>query len=156
MNKPILQAMVLADHVYQDRATGKHIIAGTFSTIYFAKRRSEPTKNSDGEESQTVSGMISTIGSPYLYLALVELGKDVPLSIKYVELVEDPKTLIEANIVVSANDPLSVAEFIISMPPLPAQRAGTFSLDVEFEGLSIGSWRVRVCELPSKDKETDD
>ena len=35
MPKPVLQAMVLADHVYQDRQTGKYIIAGTFSQIIF-------------------------------------------------------------------------------------------------------------------------
>lgn len=33
MPKPVLQAMVLADHVYQDRLSGKYIIAGTFGRI---------------------------------------------------------------------------------------------------------------------------
>jgi len=33
MPRPVLQAMVLADHVYQDRLSGKYIIAGTFGRI---------------------------------------------------------------------------------------------------------------------------
>lgn len=33
MPQPVLQAMVLADHVYQDRMSGKYIIAGTFGRI---------------------------------------------------------------------------------------------------------------------------
>src|SRR5436309_3475605 len=33
MPKPVLQAMVLADHVYQDRLSGKFIISGTFGRI---------------------------------------------------------------------------------------------------------------------------
>jgi hypothetical protein len=32
---PILQSLLLADHVYRDQMTGKHIICGVFSTIYF-------------------------------------------------------------------------------------------------------------------------
>lgn len=32
---PVLQSLLLADHVYRDQATGKHVICGVFSTIYF-------------------------------------------------------------------------------------------------------------------------
>ena len=35
MAVPILQSLLLADHVYRDQATGKHIICGIFSTIFF-------------------------------------------------------------------------------------------------------------------------
>lgn len=35
MAVPILQSLLLADHVYRDHATGKHVICGIFSTIYF-------------------------------------------------------------------------------------------------------------------------
>ena len=35
MASPILQSLLLADHVYRDQATGKHIICGVFSTIFF-------------------------------------------------------------------------------------------------------------------------
>ena len=35
MAVPILQSLLLADHVYRDQTTGKHIICGVFSTIYF-------------------------------------------------------------------------------------------------------------------------
>jgi len=42
MPRPVLQAMVLADHVYQDRLSGKYIIAGTFGRI--ALRMPTPTQ----------------------------------------------------------------------------------------------------------------
>ena len=32
---PVLQSLLLADHVYRDQATGKHVICGVFSTIFF-------------------------------------------------------------------------------------------------------------------------
>lgn len=35
MSMPILQSLLLADHIYRDQATGKHIICGVFSTIFF-------------------------------------------------------------------------------------------------------------------------
>ena len=35
MAAPILQSLLLADHVYRDQSTGKHIICGVFSTIFF-------------------------------------------------------------------------------------------------------------------------
>ena len=38
MPKPVLQAMVLADHVYQDSTTGKFIIAGTFTRLWCSRK----------------------------------------------------------------------------------------------------------------------
>jgi hypothetical protein len=35
--KPVLQALVLADNVYQDKFTGKMIIAGTFNQLFIIK-----------------------------------------------------------------------------------------------------------------------
>ena len=32
---PVLQSLLLADHVYRDQSTGKHVICGVFSTIFF-------------------------------------------------------------------------------------------------------------------------
>ena len=36
-HKPVLQALVLADHVYVDAETGKKIIAGTFNELHAAE-----------------------------------------------------------------------------------------------------------------------
>lgn len=43
MTVPILQSLLLADHVYRDQLTGKHIICGVFSTIYFTPNPPTPT-----------------------------------------------------------------------------------------------------------------
>jgi hypothetical protein len=53
MPKPILQALVLAEHIYQDQGTGKKIIAGTFNRVFFGKTRppqaeTPPAKTTDG------------------------------------------------------------------------------------------------------------
>lgn len=38
MAAPVLQAMLLADQVYQDRGTGKYVICGIFSAIHFTPK----------------------------------------------------------------------------------------------------------------------
>jgi hypothetical protein len=42
MPRPVLQAMVLADHVYQDRLSGKFIISGTFGRISMRAPTTQP------------------------------------------------------------------------------------------------------------------
>jgi len=50
--KPVLQALPLADRIYQD-TTGKHIIAGTFNRMVFVKGGAEPkTVEVDGKEKR--------------------------------------------------------------------------------------------------------
>jgi hypothetical protein len=46
MSKPLLQALLLADHVYQDKDTGKKVIAGTFNSLSISKTKAPP-KDSD-------------------------------------------------------------------------------------------------------------
>ncbi|MBN1909252.1 MAG: hypothetical protein JW818_05905 [Pirellulales bacterium] len=59
--KPILQALVVADHVYQD-VTGKKIIAGTFNRILFkkneprGKRPEDPSDRGPGNEGPSDRG----------------------------------------------------------------------------------------------------
>src|SRR3990172_11769489 len=142
MPKPILQAMVLADHVYQDRLTGKHIISGTFTTILFGTAKVALTGEGDDQRKVT-SQPITKAGSPYLYLALVEVHGELPLSLKFVDL-SDSSVLFEAPFVVTAVDPVAVAEYILPMPELPTTRVGNFSLDLLHNGEILGSWRITV------------
>ena len=58
---PILQSLLLADHVYRDQATGKHIICGVFSTIFFTPN---PLPEAPPTERQDQSGQIANGGSP--------------------------------------------------------------------------------------------
>ena len=50
MPKPVLQALVLADHIYQDKITGKKIIAGTFNRVCFTRIKRPPEQ--PGVESE--------------------------------------------------------------------------------------------------------
>ena len=48
MPKPVLQALLLADHVYQDKDTGKKIIAGTFNSLSISKTKAPPKDAEQG------------------------------------------------------------------------------------------------------------
>lgn len=62
---PILQSLLLADHVYRDQMTGKHIICGVFSTIYFTpnppirppSNEPHPMPDSPGNGNSSRGGM---------------------------------------------------------------------------------------------------
>jgi hypothetical protein len=156
MPRPVLQAMVLADHVYQDRATGKMVIAGTFGTVFVGSvnvSRDEGDRTDEAERGESkplvIRGPISQVGSPYLYLALVEVHGEVPLTLKFVDL-SDANVLFEGQLSVTSTDPIGVAEIALPMPPLPVHKLGTYSLDLLYDAEILGSWRVIVKRMEAE------
>jgi hypothetical protein len=135
--------MVVAQNVYRD-ISGKHIIAGTF-TNYRARLAPPPESASEQSPKGFPAGRgPGQVGSPYLYLALVEVYGEVRLSLKYVELSEG-NVVFEADLVVKANSPAEVAEYIIPLPYL-AVGPGAYSLDLLHEFEVLGSWRINLTE----------
>ena len=151
MHKPVLQALVLADHVYQDRETGKHIIAGTFTQYNI---RTPSTVVSNDETKTTYTTPLAQVGSPFLYLALLEVHGEVQLGIEYVKL-SDASIVFEAKLRLTATDPCSVAEVYFPLPPeiFKDRDAGHYSLDVQYDGELLGSWRVLINDLRTKSKD---
>lgn len=56
MATPILQSLLLADHIYRDQQTGKHIICGIFSTIFFTPTPTTPPAKAENPENGGNSG----------------------------------------------------------------------------------------------------
>ncbi len=56
MASPILQSLLLADHVYRDQTTGKHIICGVFSTIFFTPNPPPETSPAGSREDSDSGG----------------------------------------------------------------------------------------------------
>jgi hypothetical protein len=154
MPKPVLQAMVLADHVYRDASTGKHIIAGTFTNINVGTAKVVVAEHAEGGERKILTGPVTKIGSPYLYLALVEVHGQVPLELKFVDLA-DSSVLFEAQLVVTSGDPVAVAEYVVELPPLPVQKLGAYSLDILHESEILGSWRISVKKIEDRESAAE-
>ncbi|HEX3599722.1 MAG TPA: hypothetical protein VHU84_06235, partial [Lacipirellulaceae bacterium] len=106
MIKPTLQALILAEHVYQDALTGKKIIAGTFNTmLYCSKKQDYPTQvNEEGDTVAVVPGGTSA-GTPWLFVSLTDVLGEVELSVRYVDL-KHMSVLMETTFKVSSNDRL--------------------------------------------------
>ena len=149
MRKPVLQAMVLADHVYQDKFSGKFIIAGTFSVIFHGQKVAAPNDGPTDIEGDVrkIQGLVSEVGSPFLYLALTEIHEKVPLQLKLVDL-SDASVLLEAEFSVIAQDPTQLTEAVLPMPKLPITKFGTYSLDLLHDEETLGTWRLYVKPVP--------
>jgi len=142
--KPVLQALLLADHIYKD-TTGKHIIAGTFNKMVFAKAGAEPkTVEIDGEEKQLIAGGMQT-GSPYAYISLTEIRGKIKCVLRYVNLEQD-KALFQTHFSIGCTNPLETVELVLPMPMLP-HVAGVHALELLCDDEPLGSHRVIVEEM---------
>jgi hypothetical protein len=151
MPKPVLQAMVLADHVYRDAGSGKFLIIGTFGNITLQQFRRQggaqsapPFGNSEIEgEAEVVPGTaVSQSGTPYLYLALTGIHGSTTIRLRYVNL-SDASVLIEGQFDLESASPVALAEFSLPLPSL-TRPPGRYSLDLLHDGEILGSWRVTI------------
>ncbi len=142
--KPVLQALLLADHVYRDASSGKHIIAGTFTQLHF-RRNSSTEAASPSQQIRIPPDEVQRIGSPWLYLSLTEMNGEVPLILRYVSLTGD-RVLFEVEMQVKSDDPLKTVEIVMPLPLLP-NIAGIHVLELLWDDEMLGSHRIDVREV---------
>lgn len=144
--KPILQAFILADHVYQD-VSGKMIIAGSFNQLLRV-----PGQSVEVGQPQPLHRVMRA-GSPYVYLNLVDVKqKKLPLELRWVAL-NDNRVLFSAKFeAVAPPDPLNPLHLIVPLPPLPTPHDGVFALELLVnDNDPLGSWRVTVTTLEKQE-----
>jgi hypothetical protein len=144
--KPVLQALVVADHVYTDNPSGKKIIAGTFSGFQFGKLPPLPEKKlADGTTQKALVGGVQP-SSPYAYISLTDVCDGTKLLLQFVNLTKNV-VLFETGLTVNCNDRLKTIEIIAPLPFLPMREAGLYALELVWEGEIIGSWRIASREV---------
>ena len=171
MAAPVLQAMLLADQVYQDRGTGKYVICGIFSAIHFTPKDdvvSQDRAAGTGSELESGGGGATSddtpeagesfespppvpapvpiarlvrAGSPFAYVSLTELQGTRKFELRYVDLAEN-NVLFGTAFEVSCRDPLETIQITVPLPPLPIPHEGVFVLELLCEGELLGSHRV--------------
>ena len=129
VQNPILQALVLADHVYTDAMSGKKIIAGVFHNLWAA---AFPTRFSRWT---------------WAYVCLTELKGSVPITLRYTDLQTNEVLLSTRTLTMQSSDPLQSCELLIQVPPFPMPHAGTYVFEVFAGDESIGSLRITVGEI---------
>jgi hypothetical protein len=151
--RPRLQAILIADYVYEDRTTGKKVVAGIFDKLFFIdvaqmhQRLHEQLKEKgvEGAERHIPGGMVA--GSPTAYMRLTDIRGTQDFTLRYVFLNEE-QLLFSADFRLESSDPLESIDVVLPLPPLPAKQAGTFSLDLVWQDEIMGSHRIVVQEMP--------
>ena len=145
--KPVLQALVLADHVYTD-ISGKKIICGTFSRVLFVTKE-DLAKEVDlpsGEKQQVVRGGMHS-GSPYAFISITDVVDDTELTLQFVNLTKN-HVLFGQTLRIQCKNRLETIEIIAPLPPLPIEEAGVYAFEVVCEGDILGSHRITGEQLP--------
>jgi len=147
--KPVLQALVLAEHVYEDKS-GKKIIAGTFNGINF--RRTQPIREveqPDGIKTQLIEGGAHG-GSPYAYISLTDVLDNTSLELQFISLKRN-KVVFRTGLIVRCPDRLATVELVVPLPPLIVPETGTYAFEIMCEGEVIGSHRIVANEITDTD-----
>src|SRR3972149_3657098 len=129
---PVLQAILLADQVYRDAATGKVIIAGTFNHLW-------------------APGFPTDFGrTTFVYLSLAELHGTVELSLRFVNL-RDERVLMETTLPpVSSNAPLRGGEIVAEVPPIPMPAPGAYAFELYAGPERLGALRIQISQAKSQ------
>jgi hypothetical protein len=134
--KPVVQALVLADQIYEDKRTGKKIISGTFNKIWSTKF---PT-----EFSQIT----------WAFLALTEVRGTINLEFQFRREATQDVLAKCPKIPLTSNDPLATCEVVVELPKLPFPAPGSYSFDVLLEQEILGSLRITAAPMaPAEDKQ---
>lgn len=155
MTLPILQALLVADHVYQDRSTGKVIVCGIFHKIGFRPEDKPAEQNAGGDAgggyppgyTEIPIHRVQRMGNPWVYLALTELRGEKEFELRYVDLLENT-ALLGVNFKLKSDDPLKTVELALPLPSIPRprfaadERNRTFGLELLCDNELIGSHRI--------------
>jgi hypothetical protein len=149
--KPILQALLVADHVYEDKRTSKKVVVGIFSSLLMVKNATEEHRGGDSgpdaavEQKKKPLSSIEQAGSPYVYVNLTDLKGTAELKLRYVSL-ESHQAIFETSAFqVSASSPLENVEVVMPLPMLP-RLPGVYALELLAGEEPLGSYRITVQE----------
>jgi len=130
--KPVLQALILADHVYTDRGTGKNVIAGTFNQLW-------------------ANQFPSKLGrSAWAFFCLTDLKGKVVLSLKYINLSNNEVLMQLDGIEATCKSPLQSVEYAVELPPIPMPDVGAYAFELYAGTEMLGALRVNVARLGDK------
>jgi len=149
--KPVLQALLLADNVYEDKRTGKKVIAGTFDTYMVAKDTKAEDKEPEGDEAGKAPEQPAVLpferaGTPYAYISLTDLHGPTDLQLRFVSLDSHEALMSTVDFKVTTNSPLDTAEIVVPVPPLPRE-PGVYALELVHDDEPLGAHRIRVQEI---------
>ena len=136
-SSPVLQALVLADHIYTDES-GKRIICGTFSRIYCRKF---PT---------------TFDRSTFAFVLLADVIGALTLQLRFVYLKDNRILMQSPSIRLQSRDPLTPVDLAIKIPPFPLPEEGIYSFECYADETLIGLVRLQVSKVTEGQETSDD
>lgn len=128
VDPPTITALLIADHVYIDQATGNQVIAGAFNRI-------------------SVPAFPAVIKDKFIFVKLVDIRGPFQLRI---EISHDGDATPVASVDLPTESAMEEAFYVLSFPPLPAIRDGVFRISAILNGGSGSdlSTKLRIaCKL---------
>lgn len=141
--RPKVQALLIADHVYEDKVTNKKVICGVFSAMHFVKHHAEEDPNGEQQKLHVPQGGIKA-GSPFAFISVTDVSGIQEFLLRYVELSTE-KVIFSCQIAVVSDDRLKCHEIAIPLPELPAKE-GVFGLELLWFDEPIGCLRIVIRE----------
>lgn len=154
---PLLQSLLVADHVYLDQRTGKAIICGVFHVIYChePQKQEEKAEIAAAPEDESTRGRRELarrvkVGSPYAYVAITDLKGARQFELRFVDLA-DQDVLFSFGFTMESNDPLAVREVVVQLPELRLSSInGVYALELLCEDEWLGSHRIQAKSVETR------
>ncbi len=152
LQKPILQALLVADRVYTDRDSGKKIIAGVLRKIrYFVSdvaaggdSAGDTKSEVDVEKTKSklaLGGVSSTGPTPFIYLSLTEIYGTQDFLVRYVNIETDTAKF-ERTIQIASDSPIETIEKVFPLPELPVGDSSVYAVELIWQDETLGSFRI--------------
>ena len=125
---PVVQAVVLADHVYQDRETGKYVVAGTFNQLRGHEFPCELTT------------------PVHLFCVLTSVSAPTAVSMRFVSS-EEQIVMSSSAVTITCRDPQQTIEFALPVPSLRLPAPGWYRLVLFIDDTPRGFVRLEVLQI---------
>lgn len=134
---PVLQALVLADHIYTDER-GKRIICGTYSQIRLPR----------------FPAMFGR--STWAFILLADVIGTAVLQLRFVHLKDFRVLMRSSEITLQSEDRLIPLDVAIEVPPLPLPEPGMYGVECYVDAELIGSVRLQAIQAQAPGGNQDD
>jgi hypothetical protein len=148
--KPVLQALILAERIYEDKSSGKKVICGTFNRVTMFQIEREVHEADDGTKHTIVPGG-TDFGCPAAYVSLTDVVEGTELVLQFFNQTKN-ESVLHTGVRITGADRLATIEIVVPLPTVSSfiKEPGTYSLDVLWKGELLGSHRVLVVTSEAK------
>jgi hypothetical protein len=148
MASPILQAILLAEHVYQDVRTGKFVICGVFNQLNCRRSQKQAESVTPPKTKNVPFSEVERTGTPFVYLNLTNMHHQKTFELRYIHL-DKNKVKFSTQFQVESTGPLETHQISLPVPTLPKE-PGTYALELLCDNEPLGSHRVLVVYVDEK------